>query len=128
MKKIFLLGICFFGSFVYSQKADCNKFKTGKFVSQAFPNEYIIRKDSIEEAYMDGKLQSVWAVKWLSDCKFECVCIKNNGSEYVRLGDRFVSEIINSFDENCITLSNIYYNEEKPNGMEFQRGVCLQDN
>jgi hypothetical protein len=125
MKKILFLGLSLLGSYAYSQKLDCNKFKNGKFGAPAFPNEYSIRKDSIEDCYMDGKLQTVWSVKWLSDCKLEKVCIKNFGSEYTKVGDKSVSEIIYT-DDQCVTLSTLYFNEENPKGIDFQRGLCLQ--
>lgn len=113
------------GTFAHSQKLDCSKFKNGKFASPAFSNEYSIRKDSIEESYMDGKLQTVWSVKWLNDCKIEKICVKNFGSEYVKIGDKSISEITYTDDE-CVTFSILYFNEENPKGMDFQRGLCLQ--
>lgn len=125
MKKTLVFVLCLLGSFAYSQKLDCTAFKNGKFAAPAFPNEYSIRKDSIQESYMNGKLETVWSIKWLTECKFEAICIKNNGSEYVKLGDRSVSEIIYT-DEDCVTLSILYYNEENPKGMDFTRGLCHQ--
>lgn len=119
------MSLFLLGSFAYSQKLDCTKFKNGKFAAPAFPNEYMIRKDSIEDCYMNGKLETVWSVKWLNDCKLEKVCIKNFGSEYVKVGDRSISEI-NYTDDNCVTFSILYYDEEHPNGIDFQRGLCLQ--
>lgn len=125
MKKIIVFVFCLIGSFAYSQKLECSKFKNGKFAASAFPNEYSIRKDFIEDCYMDGKLQTVWSVKWLTDCKLEKICIKNFGSEYSKVEDRSVSEITYT-DEECVTLSITYFNEENPNGMEFTRGLCFQ--
>ena len=125
MKKILVFTLCLLGSFAYSQKLDCIAFKNGKFAAPAFPNEYSIRKDSIEDCYMDGNLQTVWSVKWLIDCKLEKICIKNFGSEYTKVGDRTISEIIYT-DEDCVTLSILYFNEENPEGMNFTRGLCLE--
>jgi hypothetical protein len=125
MKKIIVFCLFLLGAVSYSQKLDCTKFKNGKFAAPAFPDEYAIRKDSIEEGYFESKLQTVWSVKWLSDCKFEKICIKNLGAENVKIGDKSVAEIIYTDDE-CVTYSIVYFNEENPNGIDFQRGVCLQ--
>jgi hypothetical protein len=125
MKKIIVFCLILLGAVSYSQKLDCTKFKNGKFAAPAFPDEYAIRKDSIEEGYFESKLQTVWSVKWLSDCKFEKICIKNLGAENVKIGDKSVAEIIYTDDE-CVTYSIVYFNEENPNGIDFQRGVCLQ--
>jgi hypothetical protein len=125
MKKIIVFCLILLGTVSYSQKLDCTKFKNGKFAAPAFPDEYAIRKDSIEEGYFEGKLQTVWSVKWLSDCKFEKVCIKNLGAENVKIGDKSIAEIIYTDDE-CVTCSIVYFNEENPNGIDFQRGLCLQ--
>lgn len=112
------------GTFAYSQKLDCNKFKNGKFGAAAFPDEYFVRKDAIQESYMDGKVETVWSIKWLSDCKMEAVCVKNYGSEYVKVGDRSVSEFTDFYDD-CYTISILYYNKEHPNGDAFKRGFCV---
>lgn len=125
MKKIIVFCLFLLGAVSYSQKLDCTKFKNGKFAAPAFPDEYAIRKDSIEEGYFESKLQTVWSVKWLSDCKFEKICIKNLGAENVKIGDKSVAEIIYT-DDQCVTYSIVYFNEENPNGIDFQRGVCLQ--
>jgi|GEM_PF-1735676 len=125
MKKIIVFCLILLGTAAYSQKLDCIRFKNGKFAAPAFPDEYAIRKDSIEEGYFDGKLQTVWSVKWLSDCKLEKVCIKNLGAENVKIGDKSVAEIIYTDDE-CVTYNIVYFNEENPNGIDFQRGLCLQ--
>ena len=125
MKRNIFFCLMLLGTVVYSQKKDCTKFRTGKFAAPVFSDEYAIRKDSIEEGYMNGELQTVWSVKWLSDCKFEKVCIKNLGAENVKIGDKSVAEIIYTDDE-CVTYSIVYFNEENPNGIDFQRGVCLQ--
>ncbi|MEN2486208.1 hypothetical protein AAYQ05_00275 [Flavobacterium sp. B11] len=125
MKKIIVFCLILLGTAAYSQKLDCIRFKNGKFGAPAFPDEYAIRKDSIEECYFDSKLQTVWSVKWLSDCKLERVCIKNFGAENVKIGDKSVAEIIYTDDE-CVTYNIVYFNEEYPNGIDFQRGVCLQ--
>jgi len=125
MKKIIVFCLILLGTVSYSQKLDCTKFKNGKFAAPAFADEYAIRKDSIEEGYFEGKLQTVWSVKWLSDCKFEKVCIKNLGAENVKIGDKSITEIIYTDDE-CVTCSIVYFNEETPNGIDFQRGLCLE--
>ncbi|WP_281634554.1 hypothetical protein [Flavobacterium luteolum] len=125
MKIIIVFCLILLGTAAYSQKLDCIRFKNGKFAAPAFPDEYAIRKDSIEEGYFDGKLQTVWSVKWLSDCKLEKVCIKNLGAENVKIGDKSVAEIIYTDDE-CVTYNIVYFNEENPNGIDFQRGLCLQ--
>ncbi|MDY0989289.1 hypothetical protein BSF41_24010 [Flavobacterium sp. ACN2] len=125
MKKIIVFCLFLLGAVSYSQKLDCTKFKNGKFAAPAFPDEYAIRKDSIEEGYFESKLQTVWSVKWLSDCKLEKICIKNLGADNVKIGDKSVAEIIYT-DDQCVTYSIVYFNEENPNGIGFQRGVCLQ--
>lgn len=125
MKKIIVFCLFLLGAVSYSQKLDCTKFKNGKFAAPAFPDEYAIRKDSIEEGYFESKLQTVWSVKWLIDCKLEKICIKNLGAENVKIGDKSVAEIIYT-DDQCVTYSIVYFNEENPNGIGFQRGVCLQ--
>lgn len=125
MKKIFFISLFFLGCFAYSQKLDCTRFKNGKFAAPVFPDEYAIRKDDIEEGYFESKLQTVWSVKWLSDCKLERVCIKNLGAENVKIGDKSVAEITYT-DDDCVTYSIVYFNEENPNGIAFQRGLCLR--
>ncbi|WP_124019592.1 hypothetical protein [Flavobacterium sp. HTF] len=125
MKKIIFFSLMLLGTIAYAQKLDCNKFRNGKFAAPAFPDEYAIRKDSIEDCYMNGKLQTVWSVKWLSDCKLERICIKNFGAENVKIGDKSLCEITYTDDE-CITFSIRYFNEENPEGIDFERGLCLQ--
>lgn len=51
MKKIIFFALMLLGTLSYAQKLDCSKIKNIKFSAPAFPNEYIIRKDSIEEGY-----------------------------------------------------------------------------
>lgn len=124
MKKIIFFVLMLIGTIGYSQKLDCGKFKNIKFGATAFPDEYIIRKDSIQESYRNGKVETVWSVKWLTNCKTEVVCIKNFGSQYSNIGDRYISEFIDIY-EDCFTVSMLYFNEENPKGMDFTRGFCI---
>ncbi|MFW0739757.1 hypothetical protein [Flavobacterium sp. T12S277] len=124
--KFFILLILLIGTAGYSQKIECAKFKNGKFFSRAFPNEYTIRKDSIEETYANNKLESVWDVKWLSDCKYEIVCKKNYGSDPIAIGMKFIYTIF-ATEEDCFYVSIWYSNEEYPDGKTFQRGLCIKE-
>lgn len=124
MKKIIFFSLMSFGTLGYAQKLDCNKFKTGKFGAAAFPDEYFIRKDSIQESYMDGKVETVWSVKWLSDCKMEAVCVKNFGSKFVNVGEKYISEFTDIYDD-CYTISMLYFSKEYPKGDSFTRGFCV---
>jgi len=124
MKKIIFFALMLLGTLSYAQKLDCSKFKNIKFGAPVFPNEYIIRKDSIQEGYMDGKVQTVWTVKWLTGCKVEAVCVKNFGSPDIKVGDRYISEFIDISDD-CFTVSMLYFDDQNPNGMDFTRGFCI---
>lgn len=124
MKNFFLL-ILLIGTGVYSQKVECVKFKNGKFYARAFPDEYVVRKDSIEETYSNNKLETVWKVKWLSDCKYEIVCEKNFGTEPIKVGMKYIYTIF-ATEEDCFYVSIWYSNEEYPEGNTFQRGLCIK--
>ncbi|WP_343587136.1 hypothetical protein [Flavobacterium sp.] len=126
MKKIILFAILLVSIVGYSQEKDCKKFKNGKYYSSAFPDQYIIRKDSIEETYTDGKLGLVWDVKWLSDCKYELVCKKNYGTEPVPPGYKLVYTIF-ATEGDCYYMTVFFKNEKYPQGSTFQRGVCLMN-
>lgn len=123
MKK-FLFVFFLIGTVAYSQKMDCKKFKNGKFYARAFPDEYAVRKDSIQENYRNGKLESVWKVNWLSDCKFEILCVKDEGPYQAQPGFKYVYTIF-ATEEDCYYVSIWYANEEYPDGTTFQRGLCL---
>jgi len=124
MKNIIFFALMLLGTLSYAQKLDCSKFKNGKFGAAAFPDEYVVRKDSIQNSYMNGKVETVWTLKWLSECKVEAVCIKNFGAQNVEVGDRFISEIFDIYDD-CCTVTMLYFNKENPNGIDFTRGYCL---
>lgn len=119
------LTILLTGFIAYSQKTECSKFKDIKFYSPAHPSQYCVRKDSIEETYTDNKLDLIWSIKWLSDCKYEKVCTKNFGSEPVKPGDKFLYTIFATEDD-CFYVNISYTNEKYPDGDTFQRGLCLK--
>lgn len=128
IRKILILSLFLLGTIAYSQKLDCLKFKTGKFSAPAFPDSHIVFKDTTEEVYVDGKLQLVWDLKWLEDCKFEAVCAQNYGDEYSKIGDRYIAEIFYT-DEECLSINIKYYYKDNPaKAVEFQRGFCFDKN
>ena len=121
MKKTFCIVLLLFGILGYSQKLDCSKFKNAKFGSAKF---YGIMKASTQEFYMDGKLQSVWNVEWLNDCKFETICIKNVDSPFVRVDCKCRYEIIN-IEKDCYTFIIHFFNEENVEVTITQNTLCV---
>jgi hypothetical protein len=126
MKKIIIItAILMFGKFGFSQSLDCAKYKNIKFYNPANPNRYSVRKDSIQEVFSNGKLEIVWGVKWRSECEYEMVCVKNLGNAPIIPGNKVICTIISSENE-CFTVSGIFYSEEFPNGDESKVKGCIK--
>lgn len=125
MKKIMLLVALFIGFAGFSQSLDCARFKKVKYYSPAHPGQYAIMKDSIQENYTNDKLEIIWNLNWLSECKYEVVCTKNMGSEPIQPGDRLIYTIINTEDD-CFTVSVLYKNKDNSVEKTFQRGFCIK--
>lgn len=126
IKKIVLIIVLHVSIGAFSQKLDCTKFKNIKFYAPAFPSQYAIRKDSIQESYTNNKLEILWKVKWLSDCKFEIECLKNMGDEQVKVGDKFIYTIVEIEDE-CFKVAIWYTNDKYPAGDTFERVLCIKN-
>ncbi|WP_294964473.1 hypothetical protein [uncultured Flavobacterium sp.] len=125
LKKIIVIIVLYTGIDGFSQSLDCSKFKNAKFYAPAFPTQYAVRKDSIQESYNDGKLEIIWKVKWLSDCKYEMECLKNMGEEQVKPGDKFIYTIT-EIEDDCFRTSIWYSNEKYPQGDTFERILCIK--
>ena len=106
-----------------SQTLNCKKFKTGTFYYPSLREKISIRQDSIQESYTNGKLEMVWKVKWIDDCKYEMICDKILADNLpIKKGDRIVATIINT-DENCYSASLIFYTAEYPEGEKLPGGT-----
>ena len=110
-----------------SQTLYCKKFKTGTFYYPGMSEKISIRKDSIQESYNNGKLEMIWKVNWINDCKYEMICDKILANNFlIKKGDRIVATIINT-DENCYTASLIFYTAENPEGEMLPGGsLCIK--
>ncbi|WP_433834772.1 hypothetical protein [Flavobacterium anhuiense] len=121
MKKILLLSLFFLGSLVYSQESACSAIKHSKFGTPKF---YCKMKDSIQEVYKDQKLQNIWNVKWLTDCKFEALCTKDFDSQFAKVGCKCIYDIVN-FENDCYTFQIHFINEENVEVNIVERVLCI---
>ncbi|MRX66431.1 hypothetical protein SAMN06265349_102328 [Flavobacterium resistens] len=121
MKNGLCLILLLFTAFCHSQELNCSKFKNAKF---GRPDFYSKMKDSIQEIYLKEKLQNVWSVKWLSDCKFEAVCIKNFDAPFARVGCKCIYEII-GIKGDCYIFQVYFFNEENEKTMAIERDFCI---
>jgi hypothetical protein len=122
---IFVITIAL-STILFAQSPDCLKYRTGKFGYPDLPGKISLRKDSVQESYNDGKLEMLWEVKWISECKYQLTCVKLFNDKYpIGIGDRIVATII-STTENCFTAETIYYSNKYPNGVAMPPApMCL---
>jgi hypothetical protein len=122
-----LLSISAFAISSKSQTLECNKFKSGKFYYPTIPDKISWRKDSVQESYNKGELEMIWKVKWINECKYELKCERVLLEPYlIKKGDRIVATITNT-DEDCFTISLIFYNESNPQGKTIPGGdMCIK--
>ncbi|NMH27138.1 hypothetical protein [Flavobacterium silvaticum] len=105
-----------------AQTVSCSDYKTGEFVYPNNANKVSLRKETTQESYNDGKLEAVWNVKWLSDCKYELVCTKRlKDDSPFQLGDKMVATILET-DDSCYTFSLTVFNSLHPEGFEVPNG------
>lgn len=129
MKRILittLLSLCF-ALTATSQTVDCKKFKTGSFYYPNNSGKLSVRKESTQESYNNGKLEMLWDVKWLSDCKYEMTCTKILVDPFpLKVGDRIVTTITKT-DGDCFTTSSVLYSTAFPDGSSPAVGdMCIK--
>jgi hypothetical protein len=127
MRSIILLIIAVVFSFDSNAQVNCQKFKNGTFCYPSMPGKISVRKDSIQESYNDGRLEMLWKVNWLSECKYEMVCLKIFVDTYeIDVGDRIVAEIIET-DESCFNTSLTVYPKGQTEGVIIPGGpMCIK--
>ena len=116
MKKQFMLIVLLFLSLNgYTQTIDCGKFKNGKFYNNNYPIRVSVRNDTLQEGYLNNKLDVVFKVKWLNECEYELTCIKSLGNVFFKEGNRISNKIISSEVE-CYEIISVLFNDENPEG------------
>lgn len=120
-----LFCLCFFS--FYAQQVECSKFENGSFIYPKLEGKKSVRKGSVQKSYTDGKLEMIWKVKWLSECKYELICKKVINKEYLfQKGDKISCTIIET-EGNCLYIANIFYNSINPNGVEVPTAyMCIE--
>jgi hypothetical protein len=125
----FLLAFGLILSLTSSSQTNCQKFRNGTFYYPDIPGKISVRKGSIQKSYNEGRLEMIWKVKWLSNCKFEMICEKilvDNNS--IKRGDRIVANII-ATDASCFTSELVFYSKEIPEGEKLPGGpLCIKKN
>src|SRR5690554_6938105 len=123
---ILLLNI----TFICFSQSECHKLKNGKFYYPTMPSKKTIREKGIQKSYSEDKLEIIWKVKWLNDCKYVITCTEVlNNSIPVKAGDKIIVTIL-SFDENCYYSSLEIFDSTNPSGLELPNGpfpLCRED-
>ncbi len=130
MKYILTLMVVFgITSVCYSQKQDCNKFKTGKFYySEILDYGYTIRDKKIQKSFIKEKNMWVtWDIKWTSDCDFELKFKSSeNGDGVFKAGDRITVSIV-AVSGDCYTFTSTFYNSANPTGKKIpSTEMCIK--
>jgi len=123
-KLLLLLSFLLVTQFSFGQRANCQKFKEGKFIYPDIEDVYVIRKGKSQKSYNKDKLEIVSKVKWTTNCRYELKIKKINIPGALKKGDLLVCTIVKS-EGDKIFVDVVFYAKGSKEGKKMPRSTIM---